>query len=355
MIRGRTAMPQKLLTIDGAYGEGGGQVLRSALTLALVTGRPFRLVNIRAGRKHPGLRPQHLAAIQGAADISGARCDGARVNATELTFRPGRVIPGNHRVAIGTAGSAPLVLQTLLLPLSLATGPSKVTVSGGTHVPWSPSFHYLAWQWAPFMERLGCRVQLHLRQAGYYPRGGGLIEAVTEGSASLRPLVLPDRGPLLALRIISLVSNLPESIARRQADRLVQRLRPCGIEPSCEIVRQPGRGRGTALTVLAQCEHSALCCNALGAPGKPAEQIADQVADELLAMLATNGAVDPYLADQLLLPLALVPGSSCLRTTGVSSHLLTNAWLIGHFLSAAIDIDARPGQPGMIRVTGLDR
>lgn len=348
-------MSQNLLTIDGTYGEGGGQVLRSALTLALVTGRPFRLVNIRAGRKRPGLRPQHLAAIIGAAGISGARCTGAMVDSTELTFVPATVTPGNYRFDIGTAGSAPLVLQTLLLPLSRVKGPSSVTVSGGTHVPWSPSFHYLAWQWAPFMERLGCSLQLHLRQAGYYPRGGGIIEAATGGSASLRPFELLERGPLLNLRIISLVSNLPESIARRQADRLVQRLRPCGIEPNCEIVQQPGRGRGTALTVLAQCEHSSLCCSTLGAPGRPAEKVADQAADELLAMLATDGAIDPYLADQLLLPLALAPGSSCLRTTGISDHLLTNAWLIGHFLSAAIDIDGVPGEPGLIRVSSLDR
>lgn len=345
-------MSQNLLTIDGAQGEGGGQVLRSALTLALVTGRPFRLINIRAGRKQPGLRPQHLAAIIGAADICGARCTGARVDAMELTFCPGTVSPGNYRIDIGTAGSAPLVLQTLLLPLSLAKGPSSVSVIGGTHVPWSPSFHYLAWQWAPFMERLGCSLQLRLRQAGYYPRGGGLIEAVTDGSTNLRPLDLPERGPLLDLWIISLVSNLPESIARRQADRLLQRLRPLGLAPRCEIVRQSGRGRGTALIVLALCEHSSLCCCALGAPGKPAEQVADQAADELLDMLATDGAVDPYLADQLLLPLALASGSSCLRTTGVSKHLLTNAWLIGHFLSATIDIEGEPGKPGLIRVFG---
>ena len=347
-------MAQPMLTIDGSYGEGGGQILRSSLTLALVTGRPFRLVNIRAGRKRPGLRPQHLAAITGAADICGAQCKGNRENSTELTFVPGSIVSGNYRFAVGTAGSAPLVLQTLLLPLCLTKGPSSVIVSGGTHVPWSPSFHYLAWQWVPFMKRIGCHLQLNLRQAGYYPQGGGIIEAATGGSASLRHLNLLQRGPLRKLRIVSLVSNLSESIARRQAEQLVRRLRPCGIEPDCEILQQPGRGRGTAVTVLAECEQSSLCCSALGAPGKPAERVADEAADELLALLATDGAVDPYLADQLLLPLALTPASSSLRTAAVSRHLLTNAWLIGLFLPVTIVIEGVSGQPGMIRVNSSD-
>lgn len=204
------------------------------------------------------------------------------------------------------------------------------------------------------MKRLGCPLQLTLRQAGYYPQGGGIVEAATDGMASLRSLDLLQRGPLRRLRIISLVSNLPESIARRQAEQLLRRLRPCGIEPNWEIVRQPGRGRGTAVTVLAECEHSSLCCGALGARGKPAEQVADEAADELLSLLAGEGAVDPYLADQLLLPMALASGTSRLYTAAISNHLLTNAWLIRMFLPTTINIDGTAGQPGLIQVTGSE-
>ncbi len=341
-----------MILIDGSYGEGGGQVLRSALTLSLLTGRGFRLVNIRARRPKPGLRPQHLKAVEAAAAISGARVENARVGAGELLFEPGRLRAGHYRFAIGTAGSAPLVLQTVAFPLSRCGAPSSLSITGGTHVPWSPSFHYLAWQWQPFLNRLGVPLDLDLLKTGFYPKGGGEIRAVIHPADSPLPLTLLKRGPLTALRCLSLVSNLDLSIARRQADRLAARLSDCTVPLERETTALPGPGKGSALIVLAQFSCTSLCCGALGSPGKPAETVADETADALLGLLSDGSVMDPYLADQLLLPLALAQGISRLHTPRISGHLLTNAWVIGQFVPAVIDISGPTGRAGLITIRG---
>jgi RNA 3'-phosphate cyclase len=342
-----------MIEIDGSYGEGGGQVLRSALTLSLLTGCAFRLVNIRARRPKPGLRPQHLKAVEAAAAISGAHVENARPGAVDLLFEPGRLLPGRYRFAIGTAGSAPLVLQTVALPLSRCNAPSTLSITGGTHVPWSPSFHYLAWQWQPFLDRIGITLKLELLGTGFYPKGGGEIRTVILPAGPPRPLTLLERGPLTALRCLSLVSNLDISIARRQADRLAARLSHCTVSLGSETIRLPGPGKGSALVVLAEFVHTSIYCGALGSPGKPAEAVADEAADALLGLLADGSVMDPYLADQLLLPLALTPGISRLHAPCISGHLLTNAWVIGRFVPAVIDISGTPGRPGLITIRGV--
>jgi RNA 3'-phosphate cyclase len=343
-----------MIEIDGSYGEGGGQVLRSALTLSLLTGCAFRLVNIRARRPKPGLRPQHLKAVEAAAAISGARVENARVGAVELRFEPRGLRAGRYRFAIGTAGSAPLVLQTVALPLSRCGAPSTLSITGGTHVPWSPSFHYLAWQWQPFLKRLGVPLDLELLKTGFYPKGGGEIRAVIHPAGPPRSLTLLKRGPLTALRCLSLVSNLDLSIARRQADRLADRLGVCTLPLERETTVLPGPGKGSALIVLASFKQSSICCGALGSPGKPAETVADETADVLLGLLSDGSVMDTHLADQLLLPLALAPGISRLQAPRISNHLLTNAWVIGRFLPAVMNISGPPDRPGLITVRGVD-
>jgi RNA 3'-terminal phosphate cyclase (ATP) len=333
-------------------GEGGGQVLRSALSLSLLTGRPFRLSRIRANRDRPGLRPQHLAAAQAAARVAGAEVCGDRVGSEEIAFAPGQVRPGDYFFDIGTAGATSLVLQTLLLPLALAPRPSSVTIRGGTHVPWSPCFHYLDWQWRPFLARIGIPFDLTMTMAGFYPRGGGELQAQIPGGARPTPLRLTKRGPLRAVRGLSAVANLPREIAERQRRQALRRLQNLlsGIEPEVVVEELPAASRGTVFLLLTECESGRACCFALGARGKRAERVADEAVDALAAFLGTDGAVDPWLADQLLLPLALANGPSELRTSEVTAHLLTNADVIRLFLPVEIGVDGPLGGPATVQV-----
>ena len=340
------------IEVDGAMGEGGGQVLRSALSLSLLTGQSFRLSRIRANRDRPGLRPQHLAAVQAAARVAGAEVRGDRVGSEEIAFAPGPVRPGDYFFDIGTAGATSLVLQTLLLPLALAPGTSSVTIRGGTHVPWSPCFHYLDWQWRPLLARIGVPFDLTMTMAGFYPQGGGELQAQIPGGARPRPLKLTERGPVRSIRGLSAVGNLPREIAerqRRQALRRLQNLLP-DMEPEVVVEELPAASRGTVLLLLAECEPGRACCFALGARGKRAERVADEAVDALAAFLRSDGAVDPWLADQLLLPLALADGPSELRTSEVTAHLLTNAEVIRLFLPVEIGVDGPLGGPATVQV-----
>lgn len=342
----------KPILVDGALGEGGGQVLRSALSLSLLTGQPCHLARIRAGRERPGLRPQHLAAVQAAAQISGARVAGDRVGSQEIRFEPGPARPGEYLFDIGTAGATSLVLQTILLPLALAAGPSQVGIRGGTHVPRSPCFHYLDWQWRPLLGRIGIPFDLTLTMAGFYPQGGGELRARIPGGARAQPLHLTERGALLGIRGLSAVANLPRDIAERQRSQALRRLRGIAprVVPEVDVEELPASTRGTVLLLQARFEQGLGCCFALGARGLRAEQVADSAVQALTEFLEGDGAVDPWLADQILLPLALAGEASCLRTSAVTSHLLTNAEVIQLFLPVEIQVDGALGGPATVQV-----
>lgn len=339
-----------MIEIDGSMGEGGGQVLRSALSLALMTGQPFHLRHIRANRAKPGLGFQHRTAVQAAVRVGRAEVEGDRVGSQSLMFVPAALAPGEYHMDIGTAGATSLVLQTVLLPLALARGPSRLTVTGGTHVPWSPCFHYLDWHWRVLLGRLGLHFKLEMALAGFYPQGGGRVRAELRGGAQVTGLTLDARGALQRVRGLSAVSNLPEDIAVRQRSRASRRLRGLGCDADIALESLPARSRGTVLVLLAEFEHGQACFCALGARGKRAEQVADEAADELLRFLGTDGAVDHRLADQLLLPLACAGQPSVLRTSEVTRHLLTNAEVIRAFLPVRIAIDGALGMPASIRI-----
>jgi RNA 3'-phosphate cyclase len=341
-----------MIIIDGSQGEGGGQVLRSALTLSIITGKPLRIHSIRARRPKPGLRAQHLRAVQAAAAVGGARLEGAAPGSTALLFIPQGITPGSFRFDIGTAGSTSLVLQTVLIPLSLASKPSRLAISGGTHVPWSPCFHYLQTQWRPAMREIGFDFELDLERAGFYPQGGGRIHTVIRPAAALEPLCRTRRGACRRISGISLAANLDPKIAERQQQRALKGLSHLEVPVDIELLRLPAHAPGTLLLLLAECEHSRLCAYALGARGKPAETVADEAVGELAGFLATGGAIDPYLADQLLLPLALAPGISELHTARVTEHLVTNAAIVRRFLEGDIAIEGEISQPGIVRITG---
>lgn len=340
-----------MIEIDGAKGEGGGQILRSALTLSLMTNRHFRILNIRTRRSKPGLRPQHLTSVNAAVSVGQAQVEGACLGSQEIEFRPSSIHPGSYRFEIPTAGSTSLVLQTVFLPLSTADTPSEIEIIGGTHVPWSPCFHYLEANWLPAMGLLGFRADLGLDIAGFYPQGGGRIMAFVHPlKKRIAPLKRIYRGDLLRVRGLSTSSNLLESIAQRQRKRAVKRLVDLGCPVDIEIRTLPSPGKGTLLLLQAEFETGQACYFGLGARGKPAELVADEAVDALHAFLRGEGVVDEYLADQLLLPLAFADGDSEFRTSKITRHLLTNAEVIRAFGTAEIDVRGELDQPGAVEI-----
>lgn len=344
-------MGREFLHIDGSMGEGGGQVLRSALSLSILTGRPLHITNLRAKRAKPGLQPQHLKAVEAAAAICSGQVQGAALNSQELFFEPGEIHGGRYRFDIGTAGAAPLVLQTVYLPLAFAGAASTVAITGGTHVPFSPCYHYLESVWVPALVSSGFWLRIELEQAGFYPQGGGEIQAQIRPVKSIEPLRAAERGSLVRIRGVSAVANLDDGIARRQKHQALRRLEPICRDSKIEAVRLPSPGKGTMLLIAAEFEHTRCCYFGLGAIGKRAEQVADEAVDALESFLASGGAVDEYLADQLLLPLAFARGPSQFRTARVTRHLLTNAAVIHSFLPARIEIDGAEGQAGTVTIT----
>ncbi len=340
-----------MIEIDGSIGEGGGQVLRSALALSILTQQAMRINAIRARRKKPGLQAQHLKSVQAAAAISGAMVEGAALGSQELTFHPGEVQPGKYHFDIGTAGSTSLVLQTIFLPLAQSGGTSTVTITGGTHVSWSPSFHYLDWQWLPHLNRMGFEASLAMEKAGFYPQGGGKIKAVIHPAGKTSPLDLMERGALTRITGLSAVANLDLEIGKRQKHQALRRLEPICRETKIQTAEVPAPVKGTFIVLLAVFERAQACFTALGAPGKRAEAVADEAVDALLAHLATDGMVDLHLADQLLLPLSFAGGQSQFRTSKVTQHLLTNAAIIQAFLPTNIHIEGEEGQPGAVTIS----
>jgi RNA 3'-terminal phosphate cyclase (ATP) len=339
-----------MIEMDGSMGEGGGQVLRTSLSLSVLTGQPIHLYNIRAGRAKPGLQPQHLQSVQAAAAICGGQVRGAALNSRELWFAPGPVHPGRYRFDIGTAGAVTLVLQTVFLPLAKADETSTVTITGGTHVPHSPSVHYLERQWLPVLQGLGFWAKIVMERAGFFPQGGGVIQAHIRPVKEINPLVREERGALKRIRGISAVANLEDGIARRQKLQALRRLEPICADSKIESISMPSPGKGTMLFLQGEFEQSTCSYFALGAQGKRAEKVADEAVEQLQAFLSSDGAVDEYLADQLLLPLAFAQAGSRFRTARVTLHLLTNAQVIQAFLPVRIAITGQENEPGLVEV-----
>jgi RNA 3'-terminal phosphate cyclase (ATP) len=346
-------MSSGVIELDGSFGEGGGQILRTSLALSLLTGKPFHLRNIRAGRSRPGLQPQHLMSVRAAATIGQAQTRGDSRGSSDLEFRPGAVKPGTYRFDIGTAGATGLVLHTLYLPLALgAAGPSDLTLIGGTHVSTSPCYHFLATTWRRYLDVLGMRLTLNMVHPGFYPRGGGVVEAHLEPCARLGGLTARERGPI-TVNGFSAVADLPRHIAVRQARRAEHRLHQrYGIDAALREEEWPG-GPGTVLALVVETAPVPALFFALGERGKPAERVADEAVDQVAAYLdAAPAAVDCHSADQLVLPLALAEGASEFTVAEVTAHLLTNVAVIRRFVDREIVCEGDEGQPGRVRIAG---
>lgn len=345
-----------MLTLDGSHGEGGGQVLRTALSLAVLLRRPVTITRIRAGRPRPGLQPQHLTVVRALAAISDAEVRGDALDSTELAFIPRALRGGSYRFDVGavkgSAGSVSLLFQALLLPLAFAAEPSSLTLIGGTHVPWSPPVHYLTEVFLPAVRQLGVEAEVALSRWGWYPKGGGEIEARIAPASGLRGLRWD--GPPRPERLVgvSAVSELPATIAERQRRRVLERLAGRGLRVEAEIalVRDaPALGPGTFLFLAAAGPGTLAGFSALGRRGVKAEAVADEAVDPFLGCLGGGAAVDPHLADQWLPFLALAREPSSFTCPGLSSHLKTVAWVLGQFLPVAIEMDEGP--PARVRIT----
>ena len=326
-----------MIKVDGSVGEGGGQVLRTALTLSILTGKEFRIDNIRGNRSQPGLKNQHLTALRAAGEICGAAVEGDRLESQQVTFHPGEVRSGNYQFEIPTAGSAALVLQTLLLPLSHASESSTVQVIGGTHVPWSPCYHYLVWQWLPALKKVGFQAELELDRAGYYPRGGGQITARIQPGAGSNPLTMLDRGEVREISGLSGVSNLPLKIAHRQREQVVRKLGPHFPLNNIRAREVPAVAKGTFIALNAEWAGGRACFFSLGRPGKPAEQVGQEAVEEIQGWAESGGVMDRFLPDQLQIPLSFARGVSRIRVPEFTSHLRTNAEVIAEF----VEVDFR--------------
>jgi RNA 3'-phosphate cyclase len=341
---------QSLIQIDGSYGEGGGQILRTALALSAILRKPFTLFHIRSKRKNPGLQAQHLAAVEALARITDAQTEGVRLGSQRITFIPQKILPGEYQFEVRTAGSVTLLLQAIFLPLCFSEGISSVTLIGGTHVLWSPSFHYLSKVFLPTLEGLGVSASPVIEKWGFFPKGGGRIGVKINPVQELKPISLVDRGSLKTIRGISAISNLPKRVAERQKEQALKRIqRELQIVGEIAILDNVhSNGPGSFLFLLAEYQRVSAGFSSLGVKGKPAERVADEAVDSLKDYLESDGCADPFLADQVVPFMALAKGNSSITTIRITEHLLTNLWVIQHFLDVTISREGEIGTKGRV-------
>jgi RNA 3'-terminal phosphate cyclase (ATP) len=347
-----------MIVINGSYGEGGGQVLRTSLTLSALSGEPLRIENIRAKRRKPGLQAQHLTGVRAIAQICDAELEGADLGSLALTFRP-RSSPraGEYSFDVaearkgGSAGAISLVFQTLLLPLSFAPGQSRLRIRGGTHVAWSPPFHYLTHVYLLTLAGMGLEARAEIERWGWYPIGGGEMTASIrgQGESYLSGLDLVERGELKHLWGISATSNLPAHIGQRQKKRAEEYLRKRSFDSRMEIVDAPSPGQGTVVFLVAEYERTVAGFSSLGRRGKPAEKVAEEACREFIEYHQSGACLDEHLADQLILPMSLASGPSAFTTCKITQHLLTNVWVVEQFLDVRFDIKGEEGQRGRVQ------
>lgn len=336
------------IIIDGSQGEGGGQILRSSLALSIVTGRPFRVENIRARRAKPGLLRQHLTAVNAAREICDGHVDGAEMSSTSLTFVPGKVRAGEYRFAVGTAGSAMLVLQTVLVPLLCAEGETTLVVEGGTHNPSAPPYDFVEAAFLPLLRKAGANVDAALEQYGFYPAGGGRARFTIHGATEWRELHVDEPGEIESRLARAVVSNLPYSIAEREI--AIVREKTSWPDDALQAHTVKGSiGPGNVLTMTLKREHVSEVFTGFGEKGVRAEDVADFVVNAMRRYLASGAAVGEFLSDQLLLPMAIGRGGT-FSACGLSSHASTNIAVIRRFTDREITVDDEP-QRVRIRVS----
>lgn len=324
-----------MISIDGSFGEGGGQILRTALGLSLVSGRSFHIQNIRANRKKPGLMRQHLAAVNAAMEIGNALVEGAAIGSDELLFTPRAVRPGRYRFSIGSAGSCTLVFQAILPALLVAGHPSEVTLEGGTHNPMAPPFDFLETTFLPLLSRMGAKITSKLERPGFYPAGGGRMTITVSPQKRLQPI------ELLTLSSVhftarAVCAQLPAHIAARELQVVKDEM---GVAAGdLEQILLDDFGPGNVLTIFAHSKQLTETFTGFGEKKLRAEKLALATVREAKDYQATAAPVGPHLADQLLIPLALA-GSGCFLTGRPTNHTLTNIKVLQQFLDIDVAVD----------------
>lgn len=341
-----------MIDIDGSEGEGGGQIVRNACALSLITGQPFRVINIRGKRDKPGLMRQHVTAIEAACAIGAEGCDGLAVGASEIVFRPGRVAAGEYRFAIGTAGSTGLVLQTILMPLLGASGPSRLVLEGGTHNMMAPPFEFLERTFLPIVNRMGPKVEARLVRQGFYPRGGGRIE-VDIHPAPLEAIECVERGELCAVSATAVVAGLPYEIAERELQAARQILDwPDEAFAGRQLPEE--LGPGNVLLLEAAFEHVTEIVTGFGRLGTPAQSLARNAAQRMAGYLDSRAFAGPYLADQLVLPFALA-GGGAFTTVKPSEHLRTAIDIVELFTGQKFEVERQENGTHLVQAPRIAR
>jgi RNA 3'-terminal phosphate cyclase (ATP) len=341
---------KKRIEIDGSFGEGGGQILRTALALSAILRKPFTIYNIRSKRKNPGLQAQHLEAVKALSRITEAETEGVEFGAQKIFFLPQTILPGDYQFEVRTAGSVTLLVQAILLPLCLAHGNSTLSLVGGTHVPWSPPYHYLAEVLLPTLKSMGVSVKTAIEKWGFYPGGGGRVRLEINPVHELESISLVDRGSLKKVCGLSGISNLPKHVAERQKDHALKRIqKELKMDADIGILYDaPSKGPGSFMFLKAEYENLLAGFSSLGAKGKSAEKVADEAVDSLFNYTKSDGSIDPYLADQLVPFMALAKGASSFNTTEITNHLLTNLWVVQQLLDVKIQRKGERGGKGTV-------
>lgn len=330
-----------MIEIDGSYGEGGGQILRTSIALSAVLHEPVRIFNVRIKRPKPGLAQQHLTGIKAMQKITNAEVGGAEVGSTEVKFSPRAIEPGKYVINVGTAGSISLVLQTLLLPCAFAKDAIELKITGGTDVAWSPSMDYVRHIFYQIVAKMGYRVKIEVLKRGYYPRGNGEVVAKVFPVEKFKSLQLVDGGNLIKIKGIAHSSNLPCHIVEREIKAAKSALgRECEIAGECSKYFSTGTG----ITLWAEYESSVLGGSAIGEIGKPAEKVGEEAARMLLEEMQSNATLDSHMGDQIIPYIALAEGESEIAVSRLTNHLKTNIYIVEKILGSRFEISEREGK-----------
>lgn len=346
-----------MISIDGSYGEGGGQIVRSSLALSLVTGQPVTIENIRARRPRPGLMKQHLTALRAAVEIGNADVEGDSIGSSRILFRPQSPRSGSFHFSIGTAGSTMLVLQTVLPALMCAELPSTVILEGGTHNPHAPPFDFLERAYLPLIARIGPQVDLKLERAGFYPTGGGRVEVNINPARSLKPLDLRDRGQLVRRSVRAVLSRLPRHIGERECRCVIERCGWDAVDGSIDKIDH-ATGPGNALMVEVESRHVTEVFTGFGQKGRPAEAVAGACVKQVRRYLESDAVVGEFLADQLILPLAIGAsqgsGGGTFRSLKLSTHSTTHLDVVQRFLDIQVKVEEKDCDETIVTLSSPD-
>ncbi len=349
------------VVINGSVGEGGGQILRSALSIASVLGIKIKIINIRAKRRNPGLRPQHLTAVRALQALTNARVKGDYVGSTEIVFEPTTIKGGEFFFDIGTAGSISLLLQAILPVTAFAPEPVSITVRGGTDVKMAPLIDYMRFVFKELLKKFNYNVNIELLRRGHYPRGGGLVRVVVDNPPrKLTPVDLTSRGRLLAVEGISHCVRLPSHVALRQArsaSRIIEK--KLKIKPKIKVEfyppgEDPHLGPGSGIVLWGKFESSIIGSDALGEKGLPAEEVGRRVAMVLIEDIKSGASVDRYASDMLPIYMALASGTSKYTGALLTSHAETMFWLLTTLIRGAeVKVRGKRGEPFYAVIKGI--